>query len=127
MIFPDQTDFLNDLSAALDQNGMSEFARDAALMEKFYRLTCRMLEVNEHMNLTAIKEPRAVVLRHYADSLTIAHLLPQNARVADIGCGAGFPTLPLAIFRPDIKITALDGTAKRIEYVKNTAKAYFLP
>jgi len=42
--------------------------------------------------------------------------------VIDVGCGAGFPTLPLAIFRPDISVTALDGTAKRISYVAETAK-----
>ena len=91
--------------------------------EKLERLTEIMLEVNKSMNLTAITEKNAIILKHYADSITISKYIPEGARIIDIGCGAGFPTLPLAIFRPDIKITALDGTAKRIEYVKNTAKA----
>lgn len=121
MIFPDQTDFLNDLSAALDQNGMSEFARDAALMEKFYRLTCRMLEVNEHMNLTTIKQPRDIIMRHYVDSLTVAAHLPAEAKVLDIGCGAGFPCLPLALARPDLRVTAIDSTEKKVRYVNETA------
>ena len=82
-----------------------------------------MLEVNKSMNLTAITEENAVILKHYADSLTVSSLIPEGASVLDVGCGAGFPTLPLGIFRPDLKILALDGTAKRIEYVRSTAKA----
>ena len=88
---------------------------------KFYDLTEHMLCVNEHMNLTAIKDPAAIILLHYADSLTASRFLPQNAKIADIGCGAGFPCLPLAICRPDLSILALDSTEKRIQYVKQTA------
>ena len=90
--------------------------------EQLYALTNRMLEVNQHMNLTAIKEEKAVILRHYADSLMISEYIDVGARVIDVGCGAGFPSLPLAIFRPDLKITSLDGTAKRIRYVEETAR-----
>ena len=90
--------------------------------ELLFALTERMLEVNKSMNLTAITDENSIILKHYADSLTVSPYIPQGAKVIDIGCGAGFPTLPLAIFRPDLSITALDGTAKRIEYVKQTAK-----
>ena len=89
--------------------------------ELLFGLTERMLEVNKSMNLTAITEENAIILKHYADSASLCGYIPQGATLLDVGCGAGFPTLPLAIFRPDIKITALDGTAKRIEYVKATA------
>lgn len=91
-------------------------------VEKLFILTNRMLEVNKSMNLTAIKDEKAIILRHYADSLAISEYLTIGANIIDVGCGAGFPTLPLAIFRPDLKITALDSTAKRIQYVKDTAK-----
>ena len=97
-------------------------APDGEQIEKLYRLTEIMLEVNKSMNLTAITEESAVILKHYADSLTIANDIPSGARLIDVGCGAGFPSLPLAIFRPDISITALDGTVKRIEYVKSAAR-----
>lgn len=90
--------------------------------EKLFLLTERMLEVNKTMNLTAIKEEKAIILRHYVDSVTISEYLPENVSVIDVGCGAGFPTLPLAMFRPDLRITALDGTAKRINYVSATAE-----
>jgi 16S rRNA (guanine527-N7)-methyltransferase len=103
------------------QNGLSHLDNPQNV-SKFHVLTTHMLAVNEHMNLTAIKEPRAVILRHYADSLAIEHLLPEGAKVADIGCGAGFPSLPLAICRPDLHILSLDSTEKRIRYVAETAK-----
>ena len=105
----------------MEQNGFAEIA-DKEHTEKFHRLTARMLEVNEYMNLTAIKEPRAIALLHYADSLTVSRLIPEGARVADIGCGAGFPSLPLAICRPDLKLLSVDSTEKRIRYVQETAK-----
>lgn len=97
-------------------------ALDKEKVEKLFALTERMLEVNKTMNLTAIKEEKAIIVKHYADSLAICPHLTEGATVIDVGCGAGFPTLPLAIFRPDLKITALDSTAKRINYVKETAK-----
>ena len=90
--------------------------------QKLFDLTERMLEVNKSMNLTAIKEEEAVIVKHYVDSLLIAKSIPTGATVMDVGCGAGFPTLPLAIFRSDLRITALDSTAKRIHYVQETAK-----
>ena len=108
------------------RNNLEKYVNDICI-RKCYDLTERMLAVNEYMNLTAITEPEAVILRHYADSLTVSDYLPQNARVVDIGCGAGFPTLPLAIARPDLHILALDSTAKRIDYVAQTAKMLDLP
>lgn len=102
-------------------NGFEQFA-DEEKSRKFHALTEHMLAVNEKMNLTAIKNVDAVVLLHYVDSLTAEGFLPQNARVADIGCGAGFPCLPLAICRPDLQLLAVDSTEKRINYVKETAK-----
>lgn len=91
-------------------------------IKKLYELTEIMLEVNKSMNLTAITEENAIILRHYVDSISVSAEIPQCASVIDVGCGAGFPSLPLAIFRPDLTITALDGTAKRIDYVNSTAK-----
>lgn len=89
---------------------------------KLHQLTEIMLEVNKSMNLTAITEESAVILKHYADSVSISREIPEGASLIDVGCGAGFPSLPLAIFRPDISITSLDSTAKRIDYVRSTAE-----
>ena len=102
-------------------NGFSDYATEQH-SRTFYKLTDHMLTVNQNMNLTAIKDEESIIPLHYADSLTAAPFLPQNARVIDVGCGAGFPCLPLAICRPDLVITALDSTEKRIRYVADTAK-----
>lgn len=113
-----KAEFLTLLAQIFTENGL---AAHIPCGETLYALTARMLEVNEHLNLTAIIEPEAVILRHYADSLVLAELIPQKAKVADIGSGAGFPALPLAIARPDLHITAIDGTGKRVRYMQETA------
>lgn len=117
----DLNSFTSYFKATMVQNGLERYATDT-IAEKFFTLTAHMLEVNEKMNLTAIKEEKAVILLHYADCLTISSLLPPNAKIVDIGCGAGFPCLPLAICRPDLEILAIDSTEKRINYVNETAK-----
>lgn len=106
--------------AALAENGLEQYASEA-LSHRFHALCTELLAVNQHMNLTAIREEKGVILRHFADSLTISPYIPSGAHVIDVGCGAGFPCLPLAICRPDLSITALDSTAKRIAYVAKAA------
>ena len=110
---------------AFKQKTLDIFAKNKSLptptddqIEKLFKLTEIMLEVNKSMNLTAITEESAVILKHYADSVSISSYIPEGAKVIDIGCGAGFPTLPLAIFRQDIEILGLDSTAKKTEFSK---------
>lgn len=91
-------------------------------MQQFYRFTEHLLEVNAHTNLTAIREPVGIVDKHYIDSLLAADLIPEGARVLDLGCGPGFPSIPLAIMRPDLQITALDSTSKKIDFVQKSAE-----
>ena len=117
----DRTDFLASLTRALEINSISDLATNELFKESLYRLTTHMLEVNEHMNLTTIKEPHDIIIRHYVDSLTVAPHIPEGATVLDIGCGGGFPCLPLALARPDLHITAIDSTEKKIRYVAETA------
>ncbi len=117
----DEKSFKSELTGVFKLNGLSAFL-NAEKSEKFYALTVRMLEENEKYNLTAIKEPKKIILNHYADCVTLAKLLPKGASLIDVGCGAGFPTLPLAIVRDDLKITAVDSTAKRIAYVEDSAR-----
>ena len=91
-------------------------------MLQFFRFTEHLLEVNAHTNLTAIREPVGIVDKHYIDSLLAMDLIPNGARVLDLGCGPGFPSIPLAIMRPDLEITALDSTAKKIDFVQKSAE-----
>ena len=113
--------FTSNLTKIFSSNGLSSLL-SMEIMEKFYLLTVRMLEENEKYNLTAITDPDKIILNHYADCCTLASRLKKGASVIDVGCGAGFPSLPLAIVRPDLKILAVDSTAKRVSYVSETAE-----
>lgn len=113
-------DFKQEFVSSLKLNSI-DIEIDDDKIKKLYDLTNIMIEVNTSMNLTAITDEKAIILKHYVDSLTVSKYIPDKATVIDIGCGAGFPCLPLAIFRPDLRITALDSTAKRIKYIENTA------
>ena len=114
----------NELSSSISkyfkENSLSAYLSKAAC-DKFVALAEIMLEENEKYNLTAITEPDKIALLHFADSVTVAKHLKDGASIVDVGCGAGFPTLPLAIVRPDLKITAIDSTQKRVTYVNETA------
>ena len=115
-----EKNFNSSLTKVFSLNGMSSLlSRERC--DAFYRLTVRMLCENEKYNLTAIVDPDKIILNHYADCATLASRLKKGATVIDVGCGAGFPTLPLAIVRPDLKILAVDSTAKRVNYVAETA------
>ena len=114
-------DFISELTKTFNKNSLSSLL-NAEKSEKFLALTKRMLEENEKYNLTAITDPKKIILNHYADCAALSAKLPGGAKIIDIGCGAGFPTLPLAIVRDDIEILALDATAKRIAYVAATAE-----
>ena len=121
MIEINEKSFYSVLTKTFGDNGMSSLlTKDVC--DRFYRLTVRMLTENEKYNLTAITEPEKIILNHYADCAVLAKRLKKGASVIDVGCGAGFPTLPVAILRDDLKILAVDSTAKRINYVNETAE-----
>ena len=90
--------------------------------EAFYALTNHLLEENEKFNLTAITDERKIILLHYIDSLMLLPYLKKGVKMADIGTGAGFPALPVALCREDLTVHAFDSTDKRIRYVNETAQ-----
>lgn len=101
-------------------NGLEIYIRDDNI-EKFEKLTEIMIQTNAVMNITALTTIEKIIPLHYADCVKIAEKIPEGSTVIDIGCGGGFPILPLAIVRPDLKITGLDSTDKKVRYVQNTA------
>jgi len=92
----------------------------------FETLTDDLLEFNSHTNLTALKDRESIAVKHYADSIAplIFDVIPQKATVIDVGCGAGFPGLPLKIMREDIAITFLDSTEKKLKFTKSIAEKF---
>ncbi len=107
-------------NSAAKKNGVPP--PNEAQMHQFHCFTEHLLEVNTHTNLTAIREPVDVIDKHYIDSLLALHLIPEGARVLDLGCGPGFPSVPLAIMHPNLQITALDSTSKKIDFVQKSAE-----
>jgi len=77
----------------------------------------RLVQVNKVMNLTAITDPQEVYEKHFLDSALIAPLIKQGATLADVGSGAGFPGVPLAIMRDDLKVSLIEPTAKRCQFL----------
>ena len=113
-------DFRSKITKIFSANGLSSHL-SLEKVEQFYQLTVRMLTENEKYNLTAITDVDKIILNHYADCIMMADKFKKGATVIDVGCGAGFPSIPLAMVRPDLKITAMDSTAKRVNYVAETA------
>ena len=75
------------------------------------------------MNLTAITDPTGIAVKHFADSLTAAPLLPQGEfSLIDVGTGAGFPGVPLALYRPDCRLTLLDSLNKRLIFLDTVCR-----
>jgi 16S rRNA (guanine527-N7)-methyltransferase len=113
-------EFKERLWAVFEENSLSGLL-DEPKSKLFYSFTRLLLTTNESLNLTAVKDDDGVILKHLADSLIVAEHIPNGAKIIDVGCGGGFPTFPLAIARPDLCITALDSTEKKIKFVKSAA------
>ncbi|MGH8134748.1 MAG: 16S rRNA (guanine(527)-N(7))-methyltransferase RsmG [Steroidobacteraceae bacterium] len=91
-------------------------AQAAALL----RLTSELREWNERINLTGITEPVDMVRKHLLDSLSLQPHL-RGARIADVGTGAGFPGLPLAVINPDRQFALIEATGKKARFVRHAA------
>jgi 16S rRNA (guanine527-N7)-methyltransferase len=110
---------------------VAAFCRDChvADVERFIERCCALYDVlvmtNKQYNLTRIDSPEGYWTKHVADSLAIAKYYPELAqkhlRMADIGCGAGFPALVLALAFPKLWIMAVDSTGKKIKFVQQAA------
>lgn len=108
---------------------ITKYVPDAAdeQAEKLVRFYVMLIERNNVMNLTAITDAEGVASRHFADSLLARELIPAGAKVIDVGTGAGFPGIPLAIMRPDIELTLLDSLNKRILFLNDVLKELGIP
>ena len=110
--------FQNDLIHAMEAMG---FILEERQVQQFCRFEEMLLETNKVMNLTAITEPGEVAVKHIADSLSCydEKYFPEGASLLDLGTGAGFPGVPLAIFRPDLTVTFFDSLQKRLNFLRD--------
>ena len=90
-------------------------------LDKYYEM---LIEKNKVMNLTAITEFDEVLVKHFADSLSICKIIPDDVKsVCDLGTGAGFPGIPMAIAYPDLQFTLIDSLNKRIKFLQEVVDA----
>jgi 16S rRNA (guanine527-N7)-methyltransferase len=95
------------------------------LDERLELLAELLLDANQRLNLTGITEPREVWERHFLDSLSVAPLatdLPAGAEIVDVGAGAGFPGLVLALALPALQVTLVEATARKVEFIRHAAE-----
>ncbi len=100
---------------------MQEVAKVALtddMTKKFNTYCDFLLSENQKYNLTAITDVSEVWEKHFVDSMLGAQFIPLKSSICDIGCGAGFPSIPLAIARADLKATLVDSLGKRVNFCK---------
>ncbi len=98
---------------ALSPKGLTE-----RQLEQFAKFGELLVEKNKVMNLTAITEPQAVAELHFLDSIAALEAVDcKNKKVIDVGCGAGFPGVPLALAEPTLQVTLLDSLQKRMNWL----------
>lgn len=104
----------------LEEKGIVLTKRQIEQFKQYFKI---LVEWNEKMNLTAISDEEGVYLKHFYDSLTIAFDFDFNDQsIVDVGAGAGFPSVPLKIVYPDLKITIVDSLTKRITFLNHLFK-----
>ena len=91
-------------------------------IEQFYKYMNLLLEWNEKINLTAITETEEFILKHFIDSMTVLKYIKNNSSIIDVGTGAGFPGIPIAIMRNNSKLTLLDSLNKRIIFLDDVCE-----
>lgn len=103
----------------IDLNKLTQIIDNEPKFEVFYNM---LIECNQKFNLTAITQKDEVYLKHFLDSLTASQFISDNSYVLDIGCGAGFPSVPLKIIRPDLKFLLVDSSSKKLGFVDEVIK-----
>lgn len=111
-------DLLADKGIHLQESQLQQF-------EIYYK---ELIDWNERMNLTGITEREQVYIKHFYDSLSVSFFVPMKEHVfiADIGSGAGFPSIPLKIVFPHLKVTIIDSLNKRIQFLNHVTSALSL-
>ena len=89
--------------------------------EQFMRYLAHLIEWNKAINLTAIIDPKEIIIKHFVDSLValVATSFPQNCMVLDVGSGGGFPGIPLKIVRSDMRLALIEPVQKKCSFLNS--------
>lgn len=112
--------FTDNLAIQLKAAGFSATTDQLSQFTTYYEM---LIETNKYLNLTAITDPHEVAVKHFVDSLTALDdkdlIFKEGAKLLDLGTGAGFPGIPLAIMRPDLEIVLFDSLQKRLNFLSD--------
>ena len=106
--------FIEKLKTKFESYNISLTDVQASQFESYYNL---LIEWNEKFNLTAITDEDEVIEKHFVDSVLPHKLLKENSKIIDIGAGAGFPSIPLKIVRPDLNFILIDSVNKKVTFI----------
>ena len=107
------------------KKGINEIGLDISedKIDKLMEYLKLLIEYNSHTNLTAIRDEEGIIEKHFLDSiLLMKHIKLEKGKALDIGTGAGFPGMVLAICNPDIEFTLIDSVGKKINFLKKKQK-----
>ncbi len=88
-------------------------------ISKYYQYMNLLLEWNEKINLTSITRQDEIILKHFIDSMTVLKYLDKYNKIIDVGTGAGFPGIPIAIMKEEKSVTLMDSLNKRIKFLED--------
>jgi 16S rRNA (guanine527-N7)-methyltransferase len=105
---------------SLISEGLNElgFENDPLLIEKLEIYLATLKKWNKVYNLTAINEDSEIIVKHFLDSLSVNRYIQNSGRILDVGTGAGFPGLILALFNPEKSFVLVDGVSKKISFLQ---------
>ena len=103
------------ISEGLDELG---YENDPLLIEKLEIYLATLKKWNRVYNLTAINEDNEIIVKHFLDSLSVNQYIQNSRRILDVGTGAGFPGLVLALFNPEKSFVLVDGVSKKISFLQ---------
>jgi 16S rRNA (guanine527-N7)-methyltransferase len=103
------------ISAGLDELG---YENDLLLIDKLEIYLATLKKWNKVYNLTAINEDSEIIVKHFLDSLSVNRYIQNSGRILDVGTGAGFPGLILALFNPEKSFVLVDGVSKKISFLQ---------
>jgi 16S rRNA (guanine527-N7)-methyltransferase len=91
-------------------------------VELFFLYWRELQEWNRYTNITAISSPRDTIIKHFLDSLSVIGSIPCSGRLADIGSGGGFPGIPIAIVKPDLKVVLIEAARKKANFLRQVVR-----
>ena len=101
------------LKLELSPKQISQLAAHIDLLERW----------NRRINLTSLRDPTEIVERHFGESLLVGQRIPESAlSLVDVGSGAGFPGLPIAVLRPKLRVTLVESVAKKAAFLQEVSR-----